>query len=225
MWNHVFSFDPSLPIQLAVIAMEELYVTHTLAAFEQLVTRAANYRQDHPGIPIGQIPGVEWARTIFHAIGIDPTKRRPSSEALLNRAMKDKELHAVNSLVDAGNWCSLDFLLPVCIYDSQKISGAIQVRLGRDGESYLALSEQIIHLGDRCLLADDEGPFGSPITDSKRAAVDESTTAACLILFAPVAYHPQLLQQQMDLFAARVGSACGGAVRFSALLDSSHPQI
>jgi len=225
MWNQDLSLDPSLPIQLAVIAMEGLSVNRALDAFESLKTCAANYRQDHPGVPIGQIPGVEWARTFFHAIGIDPTKRRPSSESLLHRAMKNKELYAVNSLVDAGNWCSLDFLLPVCIYDSQKINGAIRVRLGQDGESYLALNEQIIHLGGRFLLADDEGPFGSPITDSKRTSVDERTTAACLILFAPIAYHSELLRQQMELFADRVGYLCGGSVRISALLDSNHPQI
>ena len=50
-------------------------------------------------------------------IGIDPTKTRPSSEALLRRVRKGDHLPRINTLVDICNWCSLEFQLPYGLYD------------------------------------------------------------------------------------------------------------
>jgi DNA/RNA-binding domain of Phe-tRNA-synthetase-like protein len=120
----------------------------------------------------------------------------------------------VNSLVDVGNWCSLDFLLPICVYDSNKITGQISVRIGKPGESYLALNNQTIHLHERYILADEKGAFGSPMTDSQRTAIDLNTHNATLVIFAPVQYDKILLTKQASIFAQRVNKICGGTVLF-----------
>ena len=70
---------------------------------------------------LSAVPGVEHSRKLFHAIGQDPTKRRPSSEALLHRALKGKTLNPINTLVDVGNWCSLDVQLPYGLYDASAV--------------------------------------------------------------------------------------------------------
>ena len=51
-------------------------------------------------------------RTMYRRVGIDPTKRRPSSEALLRRIRKGDALPRINSMVDVCNWCSLECQLP-----------------------------------------------------------------------------------------------------------------
>src|SRR4051812_17765441 len=48
-------------------------------------------------------------RTMYKRVGIDPTKTRPSSEALLRRVRKGDSLPRINSMVDVCNWCSLEF--------------------------------------------------------------------------------------------------------------------
>jgi DNA/RNA-binding domain of Phe-tRNA-synthetase-like protein len=76
-------------------------------------------------------------RTMYKRVGLDPTKSRPSSEALLRRVRKGDALPRINSMVDVCNWCSLEFQLPYGLYDLGHVEGeAIQMRLGRDGESY-----------------------------------------------------------------------------------------
>ena len=45
-------------------------------------------------------------RTMYKRVGIDPTKTRPSSEALLRRVRKGDTLPRINSMVDVCNWCS-----------------------------------------------------------------------------------------------------------------------
>ncbi|MDA1185968.1 MAG: hypothetical protein O2930_15165 [Acidobacteria bacterium] len=47
-------------------------------------------------------------RTMYRRVGLDPTKRRPSSEALLRRVSKGDALPRINSMVDVCNWCSLE---------------------------------------------------------------------------------------------------------------------
>jgi DNA/RNA-binding domain of Phe-tRNA-synthetase-like protein len=75
-------------------------------------------------------------RTMYKRVGIDPTKTRPSSEALLRRVRKGDPLPRINSMVDICNWCSFEFQLPYGLYDAAKIQGDVTLRIGREGESY-----------------------------------------------------------------------------------------
>src|SRR5687767_11310319 len=65
-------------------------------------------------------------RTMYKRVGLDPTKTRPSSEALLRRIRKGDSLPRINSMVDVCNWCSLEFQLPYGLYDASRIEGSIE---------------------------------------------------------------------------------------------------
>ncbi len=202
-----------LPIRMPVLVFDGLRVDGNEAAHRELVACGARYRAgaDQRGEHApGSVEGVEHARDLFHALGIDPTKRRPSSEALLNRALKGKSLPRINSLVDVGNWCSLDFLLPLGLYDAARIRGGVTLRRGREGEGYRAIGDRDINLAGRYLLADDEGPFGSPLTDSLRTAVTVETTEAVVLIYAPLAYPQPPLAAHAQTMAERVTTCCGG---------------
>lgn len=198
-------------IKIAVLYINELQVDENNEAYEELLDLAKKLKQEHSKTSIGKVPGVQEARKLFRAINLDPTKHRPSSEALLRRALKAKPLHRINSLVDIGNLCSLDFLLPICVYDLDKILGKVNIRLGRKDETYLAHNGRIINLHQRYVLADDSGPFGSPITDSVRTAVDLNTTNSLLVIFAPYDISSNLLQQYAAKFSERTKKYCGGS--------------
>ena len=116
-------------------------------------------------------------RTMYKRVGIDPTKRRPSSEALLRRVRKGEGLPRINSMVDVCNWCSLEFQLPYGLYDAAHIEGDVVLRLGLDGESYPGIRKDDVHVGGRITLADNRGPFGNPTSDSARTMVTTATTA------------------------------------------------
>ena len=110
-------------------------------------------------------------RTMYKRVGLDPTKTRPSSEALLRRVRKGDPLPRINSLVDVCNWCSLEFQLPYGLYDASRIDGDIELRIGREGESYPGIRKDAVHVGGRLTLADRQGPFGNPTSDSARTMV------------------------------------------------------
>ena len=124
-------------------------------------------------------------RTMYKRVGLDPTKTRPSSEALLRRVRKGDTLPRINSMVDICNWCSLEFQLPYGLYDAARIDGDVELRMGRVGESYPGIRKDDVRVEGRITLADRTGPFGNPTSDSARTMVTTATTRALLVVFAP----------------------------------------
>jgi DNA/RNA-binding domain of Phe-tRNA-synthetase-like protein len=149
-------------------------------------------------------------RTMYKKVGLDPTKTRPSSEALLRRVRKGDSLPRINSMVDVCNWCSLEFQLPYGLYDAAHIDGdAIEMRLGREGESYAGIRKDAVHVADRICLADATGPFGNPTSDSARTMVTNATTSAIVIVFAPRGVESARLTRVLDVTAERMREFTG----------------
>jgi DNA/RNA-binding domain of Phe-tRNA-synthetase-like protein len=128
------------------------------------------------------------ARELYRSVGIDPTKRRPSSEALTRRMIQGKGLYTVNAAVDAANLTCLHHFLPVGLYDTDRIessTGLLTLRLGRLDEGYPGIGKGRIHLEGRPALVDDAGPFGNPSADSFRTRITLETTRLLYVLFCP----------------------------------------
>ena len=149
-------------------------------------------------------------RTMYKRVGLDPTKTRPSNEALLRRVRKEQPLPRVNAFVDVINWCSVELQLPYGLYDRGKIRGAITLRLGREGEEYAGIRKDTVHLAGRIALLDDEGPFGNPTSDSARTMVTTATTDGLVVVFAPLEIDRVRLSRVLDTTAERIALICGG---------------
>ena len=151
-------------------------------------------------------------RTMYKRVGIDPTKTRPSSEALLRRVRRGDELPRINSLVDIINWCSLETQLPYGLYDLDRIQGAVVLRLGQPGEEYEGIRKAAVHVAGRLTLADDAGPFGNPTSDSARTMVTTATTRALVVIFAPVSVSEAALARAVTLTRDRIGVRPGSVL-------------
>jgi DNA/RNA-binding domain of Phe-tRNA-synthetase-like protein len=188
----------------ATVVERDARLNAPLAAAEAAV-RAACADAGHPfrGAEIATV------RTMYKRVGLDPTKTRPSSEALLRRVRKGDTLPRINSMVDVCNWCSLEFQLPYGLYDAGRIEGDVALRLGADGESYAGIRKDDVHVGGRITLADRLGPFGNPTSDSARTMVTTATTRALLVVFAPREFDERRLAQVLDATSARVREFTG----------------
>ena len=149
-------------------------------------------------------------RTMYKRVGLDPTKTRPSNEALLRRVRKNQPLPRVNSLVDVINWCSVEFQLPYGLYDRAHLSGPVTLRLGRDGEEYAGIRKDIVHVSGRIALIDSDGPFGNPTSDSARTMVTRGTTDVLVVVFAPADVPTDRLAAVLDTTGARIADIAGG---------------
>jgi DNA/RNA-binding domain of Phe-tRNA-synthetase-like protein len=148
-------------------------------------------------------------RSMYKRVGLDPTKTRPSSEALLQRVRKGDSLPRINSMVDVCNWCSLEFQLPYGLYDAAHIDGDVDLRIGRAGETYPGIRKDAVHVDGRIALADRIGPFGNPTSDSARTMVTTATTQAMLVVFAPREGEARQLAQVLDATSRRMSEFTG----------------
>lgn len=147
-------------------------------------------------------------RTMYKRVGLDPTKTRPSSEALLRRVRKGGDLPRINSLVDVINWCSLETRVPFGLYDLALIEGDVTLRLGRDDEAYAGIRKDTVHVAGRLTLADAAGPFGNPTSDSARTMVTPATTRALVVIFVPAPLPPAIGDHARALTEARARQFC-----------------
>jgi len=197
-------------VRAAWLELEDVRVAP--AQPEQLVAMAAlemELATVHAGRTPGGIPGLQAARRLYHAAGVDPTRTRPSSEALLRRALKGQGFPVVNNAVDAGNELSLRTLLPLGLYDAERIQGAVELRQGRAGEGYPGIRKDEVHLEGRLGLFDETGPFGSPTSDSPRTCVREDTHRLLLVLFAPGDTADGGLHSALELGGSLFARWCG----------------
>ena len=174
--------DLEVLIDAPVTALElhELEVTPPRPDFDQEVADAEREVAD------GLVAGVEDARALYRRFGVDPTRHRPSSEALLRRVRRGEGLPRVNSLVDVANVVSLRGQVPVGLYDLALVEGTLEVRLGLEGETYPGIGKEAVNVAGRICVADALGPCGNPSADSARTRITTATERAAWVFFLPV---------------------------------------
>ena len=133
---------------------------------------------------VNSLPPIAAQRSAYKTLGKDPSRYRGSSEALLRRVLQGKGLYNVNTLVDLNNLISLNTLHPVGSYDLSKLQPPFVFRVGQAGESYKGIGKVEISIEHLPLIADEQGPFGSPTSDSERAMITLNTKQVMMVIFA-----------------------------------------
>ena len=150
-------------------------------------------RAEHAGRKPSEIPALSAARRLYRSVGMEPTRYRPSSEALMRRVLRGQGIYRIDPLVDTGNLFSLVRSMPLGLYDAATIEGDVRLRLGQVGESYPGIRKGKVNVAGRLCLADDEGAFGSPSSDSARCRIRESTVGIVFLIYAPGDFPEELL--------------------------------
>ena len=117
-----------------------------------------------------------------HFTGI---KNGPSPEWMQKR-LRAIGLRPISALVDITNYVSYDRGRPLHVFDADKLSGNVHVRLAQDGEKFLALDEKEYELTSAmCVIADDAGAqaIGGVMGGLTTGCTDATTT-----VFLEVAY-------------------------------------
>lgn len=123
-------------------------------------------------------------RRFYWALGIDPTKVRPSSEALVRRSLRGAEIPKINNVVDAYNLASMETLIPMGAFDLDRIKPPIIMRYSRPREKFVKIGgfgEELV--GNELVLADTEKIINIfPHRDSNFTKVTFDTSNVLLII-------------------------------------------
>ncbi|CAM3787739.1 B3/4 domain-containing protein [Mesobacillus thioparans] len=153
---------------------------------------------------VTELEGIKEWRGIFKTTGKDPNRYRHSAEALYRRISKQNYLQSVHSAIDLNNFFSLEYQIPIGVYDMDKLVGDVTIKIGEENEEYTGLNGRANNLADLLISADEQGPFGSPFVDSERTAVTEKTTNALQIVYlrpsSPAQGKEKMTESLMNMF-------------------------
>lgn len=140
-------------------------------------------RDNIEGKEWSEIPGIRGSRSAYKAFGRNPGRYRVSSEALIRRVCRGDELYHINSVVDVNNLISVESGLSVGSYDLGNIHGDITLRKAGEGEGYTGIGKEFLDMENMLVLADDDGIFGSSMSDSTRAMVTETAKDILVVIY------------------------------------------
>ncbi|MBC7091777.1 MAG: hypothetical protein H5T50_07735 [Nitrososphaeria archaeon] len=154
-------------------------------------------------------------RDFFWKIGIDPTKTRPASEALVRRILLGKPIPHINTLVDAYNLASIVSGVPIAAFDKDKISGELFMRKAFSGEKFLGIGmEKPITLnGGEIVVSDNEKLVAVyPYRDAEVTKVSEETRNVIFLVCGVPGVGEDVLDNAVDKVKEYVSRFCGGYV-------------
>ncbi len=199
-------------VKLGVVEADALRIAPADEALARLMGEVCERkRREFTVESLAESEATRAVRAMFRAWSVDPSKYRPSSEALLRRVVQGKGLYRVSNAVDIGNLGSIETAWPFGCYDRARIHPPVAFREGALGESYEGIGKRTWHLAGRPVLADAEGPFGSPISDSTRSMITESACDVLVVIYAPAAAPDASLEHAMARLAERLAQFAAAA--------------
>lgn len=206
-------------VQLGVLEAEQVRVTpageelaHEMDAACERLRRELSVEQ------VAERESIRGMRAMFRAWGVDPSRYRPSAEALLRRVVQGKGLYRISNVVDISNLGSIESGWPYGTYNRAAMEPPVALRLGQAGEKYEGIGKQTWHLERRPVLADRQGPFGSPISDSVRTMITDSAAELLTVIYAPASGSGAALEQALERLARRLERFAGARVSATAIL-------
>ncbi len=159
-------------------------------------------------------PVVRAFRDFFWRIGIDPTKTRPSAEALARRILAGKGIPRINNVVDAGNVASLEFLIPIGLYDLDRTRPPFSLRLAEPGEEFTPIGgNPKILRGGEPVLADSLGVLHLfPHRDCQRTMIRPETKRVLVVACGVPAVEPDRVLAAARRAAGLVAKYADGRV-------------
>jgi len=97
-------------------------------------------------------------RDFFWRVGVDPTKTRPASEALVRRILARKTLPTISTAVDAYNLASIRTGIPIAAFDADTLGGDLAMRFAKEGEEFLGIgmAAPVMLHKNQVILADED---------------------------------------------------------------------
>ena len=126
---------------------------------------------------------VNATRKAYRAFGKDPHAYRNAAEAMLRRCVKGQGLYHINTIVEINNLVSISSGYSIGSYDVSQLKGDITLRLAEEGAHYPGIGKNSVNIGHLPVLFDDEGAFGNPTSDSRRAMIQEGEREIVSVLY------------------------------------------
>lgn len=157
--------------------------SHSKALWEEINRFEKDYRQNYTPETLKEHPAILATRQIYKRCGKDPSRYRPSSEALIRRMLKGHELYQINTAVDLINLASIRFGYSIGGFDAAKIQGnQLVLGIGKADEPYVGIGRGPLNIEGLPVYRDQEGGIGTPTSDHERTKLSETTETVLVLV-------------------------------------------
>lgn len=134
------------------------------------------FRQLFTTQTVKDISAIAATRRVYKACGKDPSRYRPSSEALIRRMLQGKQLYQIDTLVDLINLASITYGYSIGGFDADKFDGdTLTLGVGREGEPYEGIGRGMLNIAGLPVYRDATGGVGTPTSDNERTKMTLGT--------------------------------------------------
>lgn len=164
---------------LKVIKIEASVINPPTSDFlwQELLAEGERIKSTFEMAMINKRPGIAATRQAYKALGKEPNRYRPSSEALCRRLVKGMELYRTLTLIDLINLLSVRSGYSIGGFDLDKILGdTLRLGAGREGEKFEAIGRGLLNIESLPIYRDEIGGIGTPTSDEERTKLSENTS-------------------------------------------------
>ncbi len=158
----------------------EAEITNTLycaALWDEIHAFRENYCSKFTTESVKEMPAIQATRTAYKKCGKDPSRYRPSGEALVRRILQGKDLYQIDTVVDLINLASIAYGYSIGGFDADKIEGdTLTLGIGKAGEPYEGIGRGALNIEGLPVYRDAQGGIGTPTSDHERTKLGCSTT-------------------------------------------------
>ena len=160
-------------------------------------------------------PTVRAYRNLYWKLGIDPTKTRPSGEALLRRVLRGSGLPNISTVVDAYNLASMKTIISISGFDKDRLNPPFCVRFAKGGETFTGIGiDKPVILTNRMLVLTDEKQIVCiyPYRDSDCTKITEQTRNALIIGYGAPGISEQQLKEAVETTLSYIKQVSDGEI-------------
>lgn len=174
----------------------------------EIDSRVAAYREVYTVDSVKDIDAIRATRDAYRALGKDPSRYRPSAEALCRRVLRGMQLYRVSTVVDLVNLVSMETGYSIGGFDADKIVGdRLVLGVGRDGEPYEGIGRGPLNIASLPVYRDGAGGIGTPTSDNERTKIDLATSHLLLIVNSYGATSPDDAAEELEALLLKYASA------------------
>jgi len=154
-------------------------------------------------------------RDFFWKIGVDPTKTRPASEALIRRIIHGNPLPRINTLVDSYNLASIESRVPLAAFDSDTLSGEPILRYAQQGEQFtgIGMKSPLVLKGNELVIESGKELIAVyPHRDADTSKITLKTKSVLLVSCGVPGVPTSTLHHALTLAGTYITRFCGGSI-------------
>jgi DNA/RNA-binding domain of Phe-tRNA-synthetase-like protein len=159
-------------------------------------------------------PTVRAYRDFYWKLNIDPTKTRPSGEALLRRVLNGNELPNISTVVDAYNLASMETIVPISGFDRDQLNPPLHVRFAKN-ETFIGIGmDKPMLLTEKILVLTDEKQVLCvyPYRDSDHTKITLRTQKPVIIGYGAPAIGQEQLKAGVERTMGYIKRVSGGEI-------------